>query len=88
MAVLNPVYSSQPIKASTSRSGRDRPEPPWITRDIRTQKQLQKARVLLYDHGVPDEKHTLKVLANQLLRSIEELRQKEVCELKKLTGLS
>lgn len=78
MTPMNPVYSSQPMRMSTSRSGRDRTEPAWITRGIRTQKPLQKARVLLYDHGAPDENHTLKLLAKRLLQTIEDLRQKEV----------
>jgi len=78
MTPLNPIYSSRPKRTSTSRLGRDRKEPAWITRGIRTQKPLQKARVLLYDHGVPDENHTLKLLAKRLLQAIEDLRQKEV----------
>jgi hypothetical protein len=80
MTPLTPTYSSNPRKTSTSWSGRDRTEPAWITRGIRTQKPLQKARVLLYDHGVPEENHTLKLLASRLLQSIEDLRRKEVCK--------
>jgi hypothetical protein len=78
MTPLSAAYSVPPKKSSTSRSGRDRLEPAWITRGIRDQKQLQKARVLLYDHGEPDEDHTLKKLASRLLQNIEDLRRKEV----------
>ena len=65
-------------RASTSRSGYHKPEPAWILQGIRRQKQLQKARVLLYDHGLPREDHTLKSLALQLLQHIEDLRAQEV----------
>ena len=57
----------------------DKIEPAWITRGIRNRKDLQKARVLLYDHGYPDEEDTLKKLATRLLQNIHELRRIEVC---------
>jgi hypothetical protein len=65
-------------RASTSQSGRHTTEPAWILNGIRSQKQLQKARVLLYDHGAPENEDTLKILATQLLQTIEKLRAEEV----------
>ncbi|TGO43329.1 hypothetical protein BHYA_0002g01340 [Botrytis hyacinthi] len=52
-------------------------KPAWIVRDIRSHKDLSKARVLLYDHGYPKEGDTLKQLASRLLDSIRRLRSIE-----------
>lgn len=78
LAPLTAAFSAPPQKSPTSQSGRDKPEPCWLTRGIRDHKQLQKARVLLYDHGAPEDDHTLKGLATRLLKSIKGLRAKEV----------
>ncbi|KAH6670519.1 hypothetical protein B0J14DRAFT_516061 [Halenospora varia] len=77
LAPLTAAFSAPPQKSPTSQSGRDKPEPCWLTRGIRDHKQLQKARVLLYDHGAPEDDHTLKGLATRLLKSIKDLRAKE-----------
>jgi hypothetical protein len=78
MSDVTVAYPKNTKRASTTHSGHHKPEPAWILNGIRSQKQLHKARVLLYDHGVPDVEHTLKSLATQLLRTIEELRVAEV----------
>jgi hypothetical protein len=78
MAPISPAFPAPPTKkAHTSRSGLDKQEPAWITRGIRNRGDLRYARVLLYDHGFPEEDNTLKVLAHRLLEKIEELRRHE-----------
>jgi hypothetical protein len=56
----------------------DKIEPAWITRGIRNRTDLHIARVLLYDHGYPEDGDTLKKLATKLLHNISELRRIEV----------
>jgi hypothetical protein len=41
------------------------PNPPWVTADLR--KSIPNARVLVYNHGQPEEGVTLKSLALKLL---------------------
>ncbi|KAH8674577.1 hypothetical protein BGZ60DRAFT_526534 [Tricladium varicosporioides] len=77
LAPVNAAFSSPPQKSPASQSGQDKLEPCWLTRGIRGHEQLQKARVLLYDHGAPEDDHTLKGLAIRLLKSIKDLRAKE-----------
>ena len=78
MAPVSPAFSVSPaMRTHTTRAGLDKQEPAWITRGIRNRKDLQHARVLLYDHGYPEENDTLKILANRLLEKIEELRRAE-----------
>jgi len=71
------AYSvTSPILPNTAKSPRvERKEPAWITSGIRTRNS--SARVLLYDHGEPEEGDTLKSLAARLLRNIEDLRRIE-----------
>jgi hypothetical protein len=72
-----PAYSvTSPILSSPTKSPRlERTEPAWITRGVRTGNN--EARVLLYDHGEPEEGDTLKILAVRLLKNIENLRRLE-----------
>ncbi|KAF7942805.1 uncharacterized protein EAE97_006259 [Botrytis byssoidea] len=68
MTPVSPAYSTKHFH---------RRKPAWIVRDIRSHKNLSKARVLLYDHGYPKEGDTLKQLATRLLDSIRKLRSFE-----------
>ncbi|KAL8796496.1 MAG: hypothetical protein Q9195_001170 [Heterodermia aff. obscurata] len=46
---------------------------PWLTNELR--KEIPQARVLLYDHGSLKEEDTLEVLAERLLRRLDQERK-------------
>lgn len=75
MTFIAPAYPQPPPKSLTMMSP-PKTEPPWITGGIR--KELNMARVLLYDHGYPKNGDTLKRLAKRLLDNIKILRSIEV----------
>jgi hypothetical protein len=79
MTPFSPAYSSSTTSPHGLNTTVDKVEPAWITRGIRNRKDLHTARVLLYDHGYPEDDDTLKKLANKLLHNIHELRRIEVC---------
>jgi hypothetical protein len=79
MTPVSLAYSSSTRSPHVLSGTVDKVEPAWITRGIRNRKDLRKARVLLYDHGYPEDDDTLKKLANRLLHNIDELRRIEVC---------
>ena len=65
--------SASLMQTETSRSSTRSHPPIWIIHDIRT--VIPTARVILYDHGEPEEGVTLKGLAGGLLRCLHELRE-------------
>lgn len=76
--VKSELMRMTPVSPAYSKKHFHRRKPAWIVRDIRSHKNLSKARVLLYDHGYPKEGDTLKQLASRLLNSIRKLRSIEV----------
>lgn len=46
---------------------------PWLTNELR--RKIPQARVLLYDHGSLKEEDTLEVLAERLLRKLDQARK-------------
>lgn len=73
---IPPSFSlTSPVSPIEKPSRIERIEPAWITRAIRNRNN--EARVLLYDHGKPQEGDTLKILATRLLKNIEDLRRIE-----------
>jgi hypothetical protein len=79
MTPVSPAYSTSARSPDVLNTTVDKVAPAWITRGIRNRKEFGKARVLLYDHGYPEEEDTLKKLATRLLHNIHELRRIEVC---------
>lgn len=75
MTPMSPAYTTPPNPADTGRAKADRIQPPWVTRGIRD--RTKEARALLYDHGEPEERDTLKSLANRLLKNMDSLRDIE-----------
>jgi hypothetical protein len=69
MTPFSPAYSSSAQSPHSFNATVDKVEPAWITRGIRNRNQ--KARVLLYDHGYPQDDDTLKKLANKLLENMQ-----------------
>ncbi|KAI9782817.1 MAG: hypothetical protein M1839_004568 [Geoglossum umbratile] len=64
---------ASPVQTETSRPSTRSYPPIWIVHDVRT--AIPKARVILYDHGDPEEGVTLKHLAEGLLRCLRQLRE-------------
>ncbi|THV53682.1 hypothetical protein BGAL_0044g00070 [Botrytis galanthina] len=75
--VKSELMRMTPVSPAYSKKHFHRRKPAWIVRDIRSHKNLSKARVLLYDHGYPKEGDTLKQLASRLLDNIRKLRSIE-----------
>jgi pimeloyl-ACP methyl ester carboxylesterase len=57
------------------RDEAERPSPSWVRQGIR--READRARILLYDHPEMEEGSTLSVLADELLRNLQLLRETE-----------
>ncbi|KAF7559395.1 hypothetical protein G7046_g4757 [Stylonectria norvegica] len=68
-------YFGAPSMRDAEVTDSDRPAPSWVRQGIR--REVDVARILLYEHPEPREGTTLSSLADEFLEELQELRSRE-----------